>query len=266
MLNPPTPPIVRSDSDYSLTMPNNRNCMDRYSAAAKRNKFLKRLVKFRLMDFQFAFWQMIYLLISPQKVFRDFQYRKQTKNQWARDDPAFLVLLSLFLLFSSIAFGLVLNLHAIGILKFVSWVIFVDCISVGLLIATLYWYIANRFLLKNPKQGLDVEWAYCFDIHLNAFFPLLVILHVLQLPLLMTIINKDWYISTLIGNTFWVCAIGYYVYILFLGFSSLPFLKNTQVLLYPFTLLIILYIITIAINLNLSHMLMNVYVYRVGTS
>ena len=69
------------------------------------------------MDFQFAFWQMIYLLISPQKVFRDFQYRKrkrkiftveplkfvlyfclETKNQWARDDPAFLVLLSLFLL------------------------------------------------------------------------------------------------------------------------------------------------------------------------
>ena len=49
----------------------------RYSAAAKRNKFLKRIVKFRLMDFQFAFWQMIYLLIAPQKVFRDFQYRKR---------------------------------------------------------------------------------------------------------------------------------------------------------------------------------------------
>ena len=131
----------------------------------------------------------------------------ETKNQWARDDPAFLVLLSLFLLglfiwydtrvifnmcfsllflVSSIAFGLVLNLHAVGILKFICWVIFVDCISVGLLIATLYWYIANRFLLKNPKNGIDVEWAYCFDIHLNAFFPLLVILHILQLPLLMS--------------------------------------------------------------------------------
>jgi hypothetical protein len=27
----------------------------------------------------------------------------------------------------------------------------------------------------------DVEWGYTFDVHLNAFFPPLVILHVFQL-------------------------------------------------------------------------------------
>jgi hypothetical protein len=96
-----------------------------------------------------------------------------------------LVLLSGALLLSSILFGLVLKLHFIGLIKFVLWVVFIDCILVGLLIATIYWYIANRFLLKGNGK-IDIEWAYCFDIHLNAFFPLLIILHVLQLPFLMS--------------------------------------------------------------------------------
>lgn len=52
----------------------------RYSASAKRSKFLKRLTKLGHMDFQFAFWQMIYLFASPQKVFRDFLYRKRNFN------------------------------------------------------------------------------------------------------------------------------------------------------------------------------------------
>jgi hypothetical protein len=49
------------------------------------------------MDFEFAAWQMLYLFTSPQRVYRNFHYRKQTKDQWARDDPAFLVLLSIWL-------------------------------------------------------------------------------------------------------------------------------------------------------------------------
>jgi hypothetical protein len=87
---------------------------------------------------------------------------------------------------STVAFGLVMKLHFIGIVKFVLWVVFVDCIGVGLLIATIYWYVANKILLKPHKTMLDVEWAYCFDVHLNAFFPLLIVLHVLQLPLFMS--------------------------------------------------------------------------------
>lgn len=29
------------------------------------------------MDFEFAFWQMLYLFIAPQKVYRNFHYRKR---------------------------------------------------------------------------------------------------------------------------------------------------------------------------------------------
>lgn len=41
--------------------------------------------------------------------------------------------------------------------------------------------ISNRYLLKHPSRNFDVEWGYAFDVHLNAFYPLLVILHFLQL-------------------------------------------------------------------------------------
>lgn len=69
----------------------------RHTAGAKRYKYLRRLFHFRQMDFEFALWQMLYLFTSPQRVYRNFHYRKQTKDQWARDDPAFLVLLSIWL-------------------------------------------------------------------------------------------------------------------------------------------------------------------------
>lgn len=59
------PEPVTSRHDY---------CM---SAAMKRYKYLRRLFKFQQMDFQFAFWQMWYLFVSPQKVYRNFHYRKR---------------------------------------------------------------------------------------------------------------------------------------------------------------------------------------------
>ena len=33
--------------------------------------------RYKQMDFQFALWQMLYLFISPQKVYRNFSYRKR---------------------------------------------------------------------------------------------------------------------------------------------------------------------------------------------
>lgn len=42
-------------------------------------------------------------------------------------------------------------------------------------------FIANKYLIKSNYKGQDVEWAYAFDIHLNAFVPTLVISHIFQL-------------------------------------------------------------------------------------
>ncbi|VDO42018.1 unnamed protein product [Brugia timori] len=150
------------------------------TAIAKLNRYFRRLIRFRQMDFEFALWQMIYLLIKPQKVYRNFMYRKRTKDQWARDDPAFLVLLLTALAVSSILFAWTIRLSFIGFIAFFLWAVFIDCICVGILIATVLWFASNRFLRRVDDQ--DVEWGYCFDVHLNAFFPMLMLLHVL-LPL-----------------------------------------------------------------------------------
>uniref|UniRef100_UPI00358F62BA protein unc-50 homolog n=1 Tax=Myxine glutinosa TaxID=7769 RepID=UPI00358F62BA len=111
----------------------------RHTAGAKRSKYFRRIFQFKQMDFEFASWQMLYLLTAPQKVYRNFHYRKQTKDQWARDDPAFLVILSIASGFSTIGFGFVLDLGLLGILKLLLWVVFIDCIGVGLFIATVMW-------------------------------------------------------------------------------------------------------------------------------
>ena len=63
--------------------------------------YLRRLFYYRQMDFEFAFWQMVYLLSNPKVVYKNFTYRKKTKAQFARDDPAFLVLLAGWLVISS---------------------------------------------------------------------------------------------------------------------------------------------------------------------
>lgn len=269
--SPPTSPTSSIGSSFSQDNDGNRSRLSRQdskndsrlTATAKRQKYLKRLFKFRQMDFEYAFWQMIYLFVSPQKVYRNFQYRKHTKDQWARDDPAFLVLLSFWLVASSIGFALVLGLTFVGFIKFILWVVFVDCVGVGLLIATLFWFVTNRYMILAPPRGQDVEWAYAFDVHLNAFFPLLMILHLFQLIFLVPLIYQDHFIGLLIGNTFWLVAIFYYVYITFLGYSALPFLRNTRTLLFPLTGVVLLYILSLVIGWNFSRGLCNFYHYRV---
>jgi len=182
-------------------------------------------------------------IISEKNNFNVFNFA-ETKNQFARDDPAFLALLSSILVISSLLFGLVMQLSFFNLLKFVLWVVLIDCIAVGCFIASIYWFVSNKFLLKksSSSDNIDVEWAYCFDVHLNAFLPLITVLHVFQLPFIMSkkflilfesnsslynffiwliaLINHDWYLSAIIGNTFWLVAISYYFYILFLGFSG----------------------------------------------
>ena len=75
-----------------------KTCM---TAAMKRWRYLRRLLHYQQMDFEFAFWQMVYLLSNPRIVYKNFTYRKKTKAQFARDDPAFLVLLAGWLVVSS---------------------------------------------------------------------------------------------------------------------------------------------------------------------
>jgi hypothetical protein len=140
-------------------------------------------------------------------------------------------------------------------------VIFIDCISVGALISTVLWWCCNRYLReKSSSHAVDehVEWQYAFDVHCNAFFPLLLILHVLQIFLL-TLVNHEWFISALVGDTMWLAAVSWYFYITFLGYSALPFLRRTVLLLYPIVLLVGIYIVALLLQWNISRALFRYY-------
>merc|ERR1712240_285322 len=173
------------------------------------------------------------------------------------------VLLSTVLIVTSAGFSFTLGIHFWGFVKFLLYVIFVDMVGVGLGIATLLWWVSNTFLLKPAHRDQDVEWGFCFDVHLNAFFPILVILHFVQLFVYHPLIERDWFISTMFGNTLWLVALSYYIYITFLGYSSLNILNKTNYFLAPLTILAFLYILTLGLNWNLSRSLMDFYKYRV---
>ena len=55
-------------------------------------------------------------LVSPNRVYRHAHYQKTHKNQYARDDPAFLVLLWGFLCVSSILCGIAFGLSFSGVI------------------------------------------------------------------------------------------------------------------------------------------------------
>lgn len=50
------------------------------TASVKRYRYLRKLLNFEQMDFEFALWQMTFLFINPQKVYRNFQHRKGMLN------------------------------------------------------------------------------------------------------------------------------------------------------------------------------------------
>ena len=113
-------------------------------------------------------------------------------------------------IFYRAGFAIVLGIGIVSFIKFLLYVIFVDCIGVGICIATILWFVSNKMLLKSQSTELDVEWGFCFDVHLNAFFPLLVILHFIQLFFYSILISKPWFIATLFGNTLWYVIVHFF--------------------------------------------------------
>lgn len=103
------------------------------SAAEKRSRYLRRLLNVKHMDFEHALWEMVQLLVSPQKLFRSFRYRNcmsfcmpyfmhnylGSRRQWARDDPAFLVLVVCTVLSKSRFHEVLFSLPEIKIPSFV---------------------------------------------------------------------------------------------------------------------------------------------------
>ncbi|CAJ0580686.1 unnamed protein product, partial [Mesorhabditis spiculigera] len=245
---------LRSQDDSRI----NNLDSSRLTAWEKVRKYSRRLVYFRQMDFQLASWQMLCLLAQPQAVYKNFLYRKRSKDQYARDDPAFLVLLAASLIGTSILYAFCLGLSLWGFIKFVLWVIFVDCISFGAVVATILWFISNKWMRKSGSQE-DVEWGYAFDVHLNAFFPFLIFVHGLLPIIFPMLIDYPTFMSRALGNGIWILAAVYYVYITFLGYTAIPYLRNTHYFLYPMSFLLMAYVGSVTAGWNISQTAMALY-------
>lgn len=59
-----------------------------------------------LLPPRFCLWMMRQLCTSPKTVYRHTSYHKQTKNHWARDDPAFVVVCCALVAATAIAYCL----------------------------------------------------------------------------------------------------------------------------------------------------------------
>jgi UNC-50 family len=143
-------------------------------------QYLQRLVDVKQMDIQSALDQMKSLLSTrPQTVYKMSYYRKQTKNHWARDDPAFVALQGVFLVIASLAYSVAFRISLSGTISFVLYTVLWNWLGLGFLLATLCREIANRQLVVHQSTShvkQQVEWLYAFDIHCNSFFPVFAVL------------------------------------------------------------------------------------------
>ncbi|XP_062090321.1 uncharacterized protein LOC133796702 isoform X1 [Humulus lupulus] len=225
-------------------------------------QYLRRIIKWQQMDIEYTFWQMLHLCTSPKVVYQHTKYHKQTKNQWARDDPAFVVICSLLLAVATMAYCAAYD-HSVGHAFFVviSVLIF-HFLLTGILLATFCWFITNSYLREEAPNShvveQRVEWLYAFDVHCNSFFPMFVMAYVIHY-FLSPLLVAHGFIPVLLSNLLFMVATSYYHYLNFLGYDVLPFLERTTFFLYPIGLVIVLTPIFILSGFNPSRYFMNMY-------
>ncbi|XP_057964878.1 uncharacterized protein LOC131155638 isoform X3 [Malania oleifera] len=201
--------------------------------------YLRRIVKWQQMDIEYTFWQMLHLCTSPKVVYQHTKYHKQTKNQWARDDPAFVVICSLLLAVATMAYCAAYDHSAAHAVFVVISVLLFHFIITGAILATCC-------------------WLYAFDVHCNSFFPMFVMLYVIHY-FLSPLLVAHGFIPVLLSNLLFMVAASYYHYLNFLGYDVLPFLERTTFFLYPIGVVIILSPIFILSGFNPSRYVMNMY-------
>ena len=216
--------------------------------------YLRRLVSPSQMDWEYTARQMVLLVSAPSKVYELSKYRKSTRDQWARDDPAFLVLLFAFMLASSVAYGIAFEMSSLGEFALLFFYAFLQVFVLGAFVATATSTVANRRMrITDDAHGVEqhVEWLYAFDIHANAMFPAWLILSVLQYLLLPVLLHTS-YLACVLSNSLYVCGMLAYVYITHLGYRSMPFLERTQIFLMPALPIIMVCLLLTMLDMNLS--------------
>jgi hypothetical protein len=153
--------------------------------------------------------------------------------------------------------------HSVGgFLKGILYSVVVDFALVGVLAASLGWYLANHYLLVEHLGGhtteQTVEWLYAFDVHCNSFFPFFILLYVVQYFVMPVLLN-DGVVACVLANSLYAVAFSYYSYITFLGYDVLPFLQHTTMFLYPIAAVVVGLVVSVVTRFNVSQHVMRSY-------
>ncbi|PWW72132.1 membrane protein [Tuber magnatum] len=248
-----SPPPTRSTLSPHIAAPRHGSRSDSGSGS-RLPLFFRRMIKFPQMDFEMAIWEMTYLIIAPKKVIRTIYYHVETKNTWSRDDPSFIVLLTFFLTLTSLAWGLAYTPAFASIIRLMFSLIFLHFLLTSVIFASAGYIMCGKFLKVPGTGGLgragvvagegEMEFMYCLEIGVRAFFPVWVFLYVIQF-LMMPILTRDYWISIFLGNSLYLIAFSFYCVITFLGYNALPFLHHTEIMLFPIFVLVVLWMVSL---------------------
>lgn len=217
-------------------------------------EYFGRMLRYTQMDFDYTFAQMVYLCFAPNKVYQLTQYRKRTKGQWARDDPAFIVIQAFFLSAAGFAYGVCFGETMFDQFRTFVYFILGHFMVLGIVVSSLCIFIAGKYLRKQTSMHGAVqpmEWLYSFDVHCNAFFPLFLLTYVVQyffLPLLYSTAMA----SVVAANILHLCAVCYYCYVVSLGYTTLPFIERAEVFMAPAVVFAIVVLILCLTGTNLT--------------
>jgi len=203
----------------------------RARAATKKVGFggvVQKIFKPAHMDMEYALWMMVQLLTHPKMAYRHVSYHKQTRDQWARDDPAFTVLCCFFQAVSALAWCIAFRSSLVGTLWTVARAVLVDFLAMALLVTLMGYYSCKYFLTRPSQAGgfspaveQGVEFWYCFDVHLNAWVPCLILTGVVEFALCPFLLRPGLF-PRLASLALWSTSMLYYGYLSFLGYSTLP--------------------------------------------
>ena len=191
------------------------------------------------------------------------------RNTWHRPDPAFTYLFSFFLLLTSFAWSLAYKPNITSILKLAFMFIFVHFLLGSIIFSAMFYFLVGRLLGpgvaglpgRRRQQGLfgpsqsraadALEFGYCFDVTTRAFFPVYVLLYIVQY-ILMPAIDHQNKASVFVANVLYLVAGIYWSLVTFLGFNSLTFLHHTQLLLSPVGVFVLGWLICTVTGVNLT--------------
>ncbi|KAG2386241.1 hypothetical protein C9374_002687 [Naegleria lovaniensis] len=227
-------------------------------------QFILRMFKWRQLDFKGALTQMAQIIISPDTVYKNARNRKYIKDRYSRDDPAFVILLAIFMLIIGLIYSI--TFHKLSLFNYVSlmsYLFLFDFLFIGIFISTICWLICNKFLIDAESGGNNnqenVEWLYSFDVHTNSFIPVFILLYVVQYTML-PILTMDNIIGTSLSALLFMFAFSYYNYLTFKGYLNLTFIKNSEIFLYPIAVILVFTVVCIFTGFNCTKAVLSVYI------